>query len=220
MSAFESPFQNASITSALDRKIILHVGEQHFVTTRETLTHQSGFFSSLLSGRWSDVQPDGSYFIDADANLFGHILRYLRRGVLPVFYDSTKGHDHSLYLQVLEEAKYFQIPRLVEWLENKEYLRAVRIIHSDEKREGASDVTETIEGADTEIEYHPVWKTQKVYVCPRGIGRHRGHPEACGRKCRGAQGDEEAKYEDEEVLRMLVVRKETIFDRNICVRGR
>jgi hypothetical protein len=42
------------------------------------------------------MEADGSYFIDGDVALFEPILRYLRRGVLPLFYDNAKGHD--LYL--------------------------------------------------------------------------------------------------------------------------
>ncbi|KAI9866466.1 MAG: hypothetical protein M1813_001016 [Trichoglossum hirsutum] len=218
MSALESSSQNDSIPPTPDRRITLQVGGQHFVTTRETLTHQSGFFSSLLSGRWADAQPDGSYFVDADANLFGHILRYLRRGVLPVFYDNSKGHNHSLYLQILEEAKYFQIPRLEKWIEDRAYLKAVKIEYSAVEREESGGNIIEMTGADTEIAYHPVWKTKRVYVCPRGI--HRGNPGGCGKLCRRVQGEEEDEYEDEEVLKVLVVRKQTIFEGGVCVEGR
>lgn len=88
----------------------LKVDEQRFVTTSQTL-QESGFFSALLSGRWDNVQADGSYFIDPDTLIFEHVLRYLRWGELPVIYDNVKGHGHALYLALLEEAKYFQIPR-------------------------------------------------------------------------------------------------------------
>ena len=77
-------------------QITVQVGERRFVATSETLTQKSGFFSSLLSGRWNNMEADGSYFIDGDVALFEHILRYLRRGVLPLFYDNAKGHDLCL----------------------------------------------------------------------------------------------------------------------------
>src|SRR5437763_426520 len=93
-------------------KIILQVGERRFVTTRGTLTQESGFFSSMLSGLWDNAEADGSYFIDSDPLLFEHILRYLRRGVHPIFYDNLRGHDHALYQALLEEARYFQIGEL------------------------------------------------------------------------------------------------------------
>lgn len=68
---------------AANVQVLLQVGERRFTTTNETLTNESTFFASLLSGRWSNALPDGSHFIDADPMLFEHILRYLRRGVLP-----------------------------------------------------------------------------------------------------------------------------------------
>src|SRR4051812_26960470 len=86
-------------------RIDLQVGERRFTTTKDTLTTESGFFSSLLSGRWDNTLEDGSHFIDADPALFQHILRYLRRGVFPLFFDLEKGHDYSLYLSLLEEAR-------------------------------------------------------------------------------------------------------------------
>src|SRR4051812_48134438 len=78
----------------------LKVGGRRFVTTRETLTEESAFFASLLSGRWDNALPDGSYFINADPALFEHILRYLRRSVFPLFFDAENGHDHHLYLSL------------------------------------------------------------------------------------------------------------------------
>jgi len=42
-----------------------------FVTMCETLLQESGFSSFLLSARRDNAQVDGSYFIDADAELFG-----------------------------------------------------------------------------------------------------------------------------------------------------
>lgn len=48
-------------------------------------------FAALLSGRWDHERADGSFFIDADPELFEHVLRYLRHSVLPIFYVSAKG---------------------------------------------------------------------------------------------------------------------------------
>ena len=200
--------------------VTLQVGDRRFVTTKETLTHQCGFFSSLLSGRWNnELQPDGSYFVDADGDLFHHILRYLRRGVLPLFYDNGKGHDHALYLALLEEARYFQIPRLEKWLEDKAYLQAVKIMHTVVEVDGVGNLVE-VATTDTTLEYHLGRVTEKVYVCPRGIPVHRGDQRRCGRQCMSAQAGSDILYEDEEVLKTVVVRKQTIFDEKICIEGR
>lgn len=216
MAEFEIPESVPSLSPATGTQITLQVGERCFVTTRETLTEGSIFFSSLLSGRWDNIQDDRSYFIDADGDLFEHILRHLRRGILPVFYDNVKGHDHTLYLALLEEAKYFQIPRLEKWLKDKTYLQAVKISSSAVEFESIQDVTEIVR-SDVELEYHPTWITQKVYVCPRDIYVHRGNPDACGRACKRALGERTNEYIEEKVLKVLVIRRQTTFDGQVCI---
>jgi BTB/POZ domain-containing protein KCTD9 len=211
----ETPIPESSAPTTA-RKITLRVGERLFITTRETLTSESDYFASMLSGRWENTEDDGSYFIDADANLFVHILRYLRRGVLPFFYDKLKGHDYALYLALLQEARYFQIPRLEEWLERKQYLHALKTHYSATQEEGIVEYR-LPRDSSTELEYHPAWGTKKVYVCPRGIEVHRGKPHACGRDCRRVQGDDDDIYVEEPVLRTLVVTKETLFDMQACL---
>jgi hypothetical protein len=218
MSNYESNDEGPSKSSlaAQTRQITLQVGESRFVTAYETLVTESIFFASLLSGRWDNALPDGSYFIDADPTLFEYILRYLRRGVLPIFYDINKGHDHALYLALLEEARYFQIARLQNWLENKQYLHALAMECSVEEVEGTSDLSITLP-TDTGVVHYPRWETRKVYVCPRGIGCHRGQPQNCGRKCMKAQGDEDAAYDEEPALRCLVVKKRIVLNLQDCV---
>ncbi|KAF2191928.1 hypothetical protein K469DRAFT_718990 [Zopfia rhizophila CBS 207.26] len=200
-----------------DRRITLQVGERRFVTTRETL-EESGFFASLLSGRWDNAQEDGSYFVDADPTLFEHILRYLRRGVLPIFYDKAKGHDYGMYFALLEEAKYFGITRLVDWVGKKQYLQTLKTKYLGTQLEGTDELRAT-HSTDVDLEWRSMWGTKKVYICPRGIYVHRGNPHACGRDCRRAQGDADDIYEDEPVLRTLVIEKQTIFDPYACVEG-
>ncbi|TGO28753.1 hypothetical protein BPAE_0023g00180 [Botrytis paeoniae] len=204
-------------TSAAGGPITLQVGERRFVTTKNTMTGESPFFAALLSGRWdSNEQADGSYFIDADPDLFEHILRYLRRAVLPIFYDIKKGHDHALYLALLGEARYFQITRLENWLKNKRYLYAVQICSSVEELD---DLWSESHSTDENAEYHPRWDTEKVYICPRGIGVHRGNANACGRQCENVRGDSEYIYEDEPVLKTLVIRKKVVVDQAACMEG-
>ena len=69
------------------------------------------------------------YAVMTDANIFEHVLKYLRTGVLPIFYDSTAGHNFPLYQALLEESKYFGIDRLEKWLWlcERKYLEAVKI---------------------------------------------------------------------------------------------
>jgi hypothetical protein len=73
-------------------------------------------------------QSDGSYFIDADPELFEHLLRFMRRpSVFPLFYNTIQGFDYGLYSRLQEEANYFQIDTLYEWIKEKQYLLAVKI---------------------------------------------------------------------------------------------
>jgi len=44
------------------------------------MRQESAFFAALFSGRWDNADADGFFFIDADPDLFEHILRYVRRG--------------------------------------------------------------------------------------------------------------------------------------------
>lgn len=199
--------------------ITLQVGERRFVTRSATLTRGGDFFARQLSGRWPDIQPDGSYFLDADGDVFQHVLRYLRHETMPVFYDDAKGHDYALYLAVLEQARYFGVEPLQKWLEEQKYLQAVKIVRSARVLEGVGNVSETA-GADVKVEHHVTWKTKKVYVCPRAIYVHMGDRNACGRLCRNARIDGVDEYEDEEVLKVFEVRKRTVLDPKMCVEQR
>ncbi len=137
---------------------------------------------------------------------------------MPVFYDDAAGHDHALYVAVLEQARYFGVEPLRQWLEERKYLHAVTVACSARLLEG-EDVTgtTTTTGGQVRIQHHVAWKTEKVYVCPRDIARHRGNRDACGRLCRNARGDADDEYEDEAVLKVLEVRKVTKLDPEMCV---
>lgn len=196
--------------------VTLQVGEGRFTTTVEILKG-SEFFAALTSGRWeSNRLEDKSYFVDADADIFAHILRYLRHEILPVFYDSLKGHDFPLYLAVLRQAEYFQIPRLMKWLQEKSYLQVVRFQHSAVLLTGEHDISGS-STADTVVKYLPTWKAERVYVCPRSIASHRGNPKGCGRQCRNQQGEREEEYEDQLTLTTVAISKKAIFNEALCL---
>lgn len=200
--------------SPSDPRVVLQVGEIRFTTLASTLSDKSSFFAALLSERWDNSRSsDGSYFVDADPDLFAHILRYLRRGVLPVVYDKTRGFDHAFYQALHEEAGYFGIEPLRKWVEKKDYLKAVTIQYSAEefKGQGISDGGyDAIVNGDTERSYCPCWGTEKVYQCPRFI--HNGNPRACGKACERAKGDNGDDYVERDILRTLVITKRIVFN--------
>lgn len=106
----------------------LNVGGRKFEVGRATLT-ESGYFRSLLSNKhsWS-AQPDGSYFVDADPEIFEYLIRFMRRpSVYPLFWSKNDGFDYGLYHRVQVEAEHFEMPSLYEWIKNKTYVDAISV---------------------------------------------------------------------------------------------
>ncbi|KAI9653256.1 MAG: hypothetical protein M1829_001328 [Trizodia sp. TS-e1964] len=200
------------------KRVTIRVGEKTFNTTYGTLTQESRYFEHFLDNTL-DNQDGDCYFLDADPILFEHILRYLRRGLLPVFYDNAKGHDHALYLALLEEARIFQIDRLQLWLETKGYLKAIGIGRAVEEVQGVEDIEKTLTERGGSIEaIYPKWRTEQSYLCPREIFVHNGNRSACGRQCAIAQGTDPIAYE--EISKTLVVMNTSSLDEKLCLQGR
>ncbi|KAF2137408.1 uncharacterized protein K452DRAFT_291649 [Aplosporella prunicola CBS 121167] len=197
---------------ATDAQVTLMVGGRKFVTARTTLTAESDYFRRLLSGRWENEQPDGSWFIDADPDLFEHILHYLRYHIAPVFYDNEKGHDLGRYMALLVQTNYFQIDALEIWLKSKQYFNAVKIRCTVEEREGEFDTT-VITDADVKF-VGPVWETKHVYVCPRGIPVHTNYG-LCGKDCKKHR-PVTIRYDAGNTLRTAVIKKTVIIDEEAC----
>ena len=73
------------VSVAQDSRVELEVGGVQFVTSVATLRSRAGsMLDALFSGRYSlDVAEDGvRAFLDRDGELFGHVLAYLREGVV------------------------------------------------------------------------------------------------------------------------------------------
>lgn len=112
----------------------LNVGGEKFVTRTSTLTEGSTYFAKLLSPQWisSTTLVDGGIFVDADPHLFRHILNYLIRSMPPIFWTRTNGFDHPLYATLLEEARYFGVGSLDQWIADKRYMASITISQSIE----------------------------------------------------------------------------------------
>lgn len=199
--------------------IALQVGEQRFYASKDTLSG-SGMLRAKIARCWeSDKQADGSYFLDADPEIFKHILRFLRHGTYPLCYDMVKGHDVAMYTAIRQQAAYLLVQKLVDWLSNQRYLQAVSIQSSTrvvEDIQGPSRLGGTTE-SNVKVQYYPSWRTEKRYVCPRGIAAHYDNPRGCGQACRKAQGDAENEYEDCPLLSTLLVEEKMVFNRQLCV---
>jgi hypothetical protein len=73
-------------TEAQEGRVELNIGGYRFETSVQTLRRMPHtFFDAYFSGRYAqDVCTDGSIFVDRDGEHFGHILEYMRDGVVAV----------------------------------------------------------------------------------------------------------------------------------------
>jgi hypothetical protein len=73
-------------TEAQEGRVELNIGGCHFETSVQTLRRvPHTFFDAYFSGRYAqDVCDDGSIFVDRDGEHFGHVLEYMRDGVVSV----------------------------------------------------------------------------------------------------------------------------------------
>jgi len=94
----------------VDTIVELNVGGKIFATTVQTLSREVSLLSTLPhSGR---RDKDGRFFIDRDHTYFRWILNYLRDGYLV-----TAPATQQERLELLQEARYFQLQNLIQYLE-------------------------------------------------------------------------------------------------------
>ena len=156
LSPTPQPYLLSDLNTAL-RLIVLDVSG-HKYRTQEVTLQSSPYFKSLLA-RWddrSDRQEDGSYYIDADADVFHHVLNFMRRpSKFPLFWTKERGFDYALYNKLEVEADYFLLHDLRDWVREKRYLNAVKSIIEIKALSGhelEDDKNQTRHGSDIEIE--------------------------------------------------------------------
>ncbi|KAF3484106.1 uncharacterized protein GIQ15_03430 [Arthroderma uncinatum] len=163
-------------------RVNLQVGEASFTTTVKTLTARSNYFQDVFSSQTAtEIEDDGSVFVDGNGAVFAYVMEYLRRGVFPLAYDHAKGHDYGLYARILEEARYFKCTNLVLWLEGECYNKCV-VKRVETEMQDSEWPRISMEGfVDFTVKSYAVEK-DGAYVCPRNIP---GHLSAgmCGAKC-------------------------------------
>jgi hypothetical protein len=65
-------------------------------------------------------------------------------------------------------------------------------------------------------EWHVIKTTRKVYLCPRQIAVHKGHPQMCGGACHRRQAENVVEYENQACLLVVSVEKDIVFDDKLC----
>lgn len=201
---------------AESEEIILQLDGTIFRTTKGTLVEESPFFASRISDRWHSA--DDKLRLDLDPVIFTHILRYLRHGALPLFYNQIGGFDYGLYSMVLAQADYLLIERLSSWIREKRYLLAVTEERSTKTYVGQVDDLQGSDPANTKYQYHFLSGKKRVYTCPRGIHIHYKASD-CGRQCNNARTDNAADYHDVDELLIFEIKTKTTFNPQVCFEG-
>ena len=128
------------------------------------------------------------------------------------------GHNYALYNMLLEEARFFGIDRLEKWLNEKNYLEVVKVVYSVVETDNLNKLATPVNG-DVEIMVHPMWQKKMVYYCPGAVRSHK-KPSHCHISCLVGTTNFTGQYMGEQKLIMTVIKKQTIFDHQLCIQGR
>jgi hypothetical protein len=103
---------------APEGRVELTIGGRRFETSVQTLRRvPHTFFDAYFSGRSAqDVCADGSIFVDRDGEHFGHVLEYMRDGVVSVAAQETSELDISLLRALKREFGIYYIELMAEVL--------------------------------------------------------------------------------------------------------
>jgi N-acetylneuraminic acid mutarotase len=139
---------------AQEGRVNINIGGYNFETSVQTLRRvPHTFFDAYFSGRYSqDVCRDGSIFVDRDGEHFGHILEYMRDGVLSV---AEPGAQPSVDLlrKLKREFGFYCIDLAAEQLMEPEQIEFVYVMGGD----GAGGLLQpTMEKYDTQSEHWSV----------------------------------------------------------------
>ncbi|RAR09354.1 hypothetical protein DDE82_001866 [Stemphylium lycopersici] len=199
--------------------LTLDVGGRIFKVSRKKLEAGSSHFRSLLSNTTAwEPQEDGTYFLDADADLFEHMLRFMRRPeVFPLFYDASKGFDYDLYNRLEVEATHFQVWELAKWIAEKKYLEAVEMtIYPWPNTLKLDELAQETLPGNASKDIHIIPRTRKKFICSCRIPVHMGAKEECDAACEEARGDGPIDYEEVSYVETVTVKKEVVFNEYVC----
>lgn len=209
--------------SEKDAPIQLQVGERRFTTWKNTLTDESAFFAGMFSDRWENyTDRDGVIFVDADGTVFREILRYLRTGHFPFYFDFTaQSFDYAKYQALLGEVKFFGIPRLEEWIQTQKFRGALEVTREtkslDSEKVMRRYLAETSKADNLAITSG--WGVQKIHLCPRGSKHHRGRRDLCWEDegCREYSAGESWTYEEEPWFKCVLIKTDYTWDPTWCL---
>jgi hypothetical protein len=129
-------------------KIELNIGGFRFQTSVQTLRRvPHTFFDAYFSGRYAqDVCNDGSIFVDRDGEHFGHVLEYMRDGVLSVA--EPGAHPSVSLLRALKrEFGFYCIGLYAEKLTDSEQPMIAYVMGGDDSENNALSSMERYDAA-------------------------------------------------------------------------
>ncbi|KAK1724005.1 uncharacterized protein BDZ83DRAFT_624373 [Colletotrichum acutatum] len=111
-------------------QIKLEIGGRRFVSSMDVL-ERSPWFKFIFSINFRDWYRDGVFHFDNDGDLFAHILRFLRTGMYPLFWDARNGFDYAMYATIQQQARYYMLYDLEAWIAQQKYHDVVetQVIH-------------------------------------------------------------------------------------------
>jgi hypothetical protein len=189
-----------------------------FYKTRPSTLSTSPYFTALLA-RWdsgADLQDDGSYFIDADSDVFEHVLAFMRRpSKFPLYWTNEHGFDYVLYNKVEAEADFFLLHGLRDWISKKRYEEAVktivevRVLEEYQKRvlDDGKSLGDLVEVNSFLGSYSG--KRRLRYACSLHSGWYYNGCESCQKLGGATQSDEPDK-------KLTLVIKKVVFDESVC----
>ncbi|OHE98966.1 hypothetical protein CORC01_05656 [Colletotrichum orchidophilum] len=111
-------------------QIKLEIGGRRFISSMEVL-ERSPWFKYIFSINFRDWYRDGVFHFDNDGDLFAHILRFLRTGMYPLFWDARNGFDYAMYAMIQQQAHFYMLYDLEAWIAQQKYHDVVetQVIH-------------------------------------------------------------------------------------------
>jgi hypothetical protein len=208
----------------MSSRITVNVSGRQYQAAKATLI-ASPYFLNLLE-RWdacADLASDGSYTIDADPNVFEHVLCFMRRpSNYPLFWTKEKGFDYVLYNKLEAEADFFLLHNLRDWIRQERYKDAVKTVVEVKKISEplySNGSTEWMEVDDIQWCFDS-FRGEKKYRCPLGVHGSKAWDCACfdklgDSKCAELDKLHGPQYDDPEKYAIIVV-KRTVFDGRVC----
>ena len=196
------------------KQFTIQLGDKIFTLHAQTIEKYSKKLSNQFCSRhWKtdllEKSEQGFYLLEGNGEMFDYLYDYMVFGTFPLFFAITTGFDYKKYASLLEQAQYWGIYGMSDWIKKKRFEGAVKI-HVN-SHEIADNLPNCILSSNLFHEYHPQIHMRKVYLCPRRIEAHRGRKYMCGRRCENARGEVD-EFEKEREWRTVCIQRNVVID--------